>query len=169
MTSSEIGMLRLLIEPINPRKFIESVIEDNNSLLSSKQINLIRDIPSGLPKIHIDEARIRQVMDNLINNAYKFTDSGGTITIKAKEEDDNLIIEVKDSGLGLTKEQQKLVFDPYSQVDNRERSVGGMGLGLAISKNLVEMHGGKMRVESRTGKGSRFSFTIPIHEYYSDE
>ncbi|MFC2003316.1 sensor histidine kinase, partial [Chloroflexota bacterium] len=92
----------------------------------------------------------------------KFTPSGGQITLRAKADSKNLLVEVQDTGRGVTKKDQSLLFNPYQQIEDGRFRYGGMGLGLALSKNLVELHGGKIWMKSQKGKGSTFSFSIPI-------
>jgi signal transduction histidine kinase len=109
-----------------------------------------------------DEERLRQVVLNLLINASKFTPEGGKITLKAREEDGHLVIEVQDTGSGILEEEQERLFQPYHrQVSDRER-LSGLGLGLALCKYLVELHNGKIWVESKMGEGSTFAFTIPL-------
>ena len=99
---------------------------------------------------------------NLLNNAFKYTPAGGEITLKAREEGANLIVEVHDNGPGMSEEDQERLFIPYHRrVEDRER-LGGLGLGLAIAKTLVELHGGRIWVESERGKGSTFGFSLPL-------
>ncbi len=113
------------------------------------------------PMISIDRVKILQVVNNLISNAIKFTESG-TITVRASEEDLNIIISVEDSGVGITRKELKGLFDRYSYY-HKEGTRGeiGTGLGLAICKRFIELHGGKIRAQSKVGKGSIFQFNIP--------
>jgi signal transduction histidine kinase len=99
---------------------------------------------------------------NLLNNAFKFTPSGGQITLEARQDGANLVVEVRDTGPGISDEDQMRLFSPYfRRVEDRER-LSGLGLGLALSKKLVELHGGKIWVKSKKGEGSTFSFSIPL-------
>jgi len=124
--------------------------------------SLTVDLPSSGPIVSADKDRLQQVVMNLLNNAFKFTPAGGDITLKAREEGDNLIVEVHDNGPGISDEEQKRLFIPYHRrVEDRER-LGGLGLGLAISKTLVELHGGRIWVKSEKGKGSTFGFSLPL-------
>jgi two-component system phosphate regulon sensor histidine kinase PhoR len=119
------------------------------------------DIASGLPSVSADEARIEQVLVNLIHNAIKFTPPGGRVNISAKAEGDKLIVSVSDTGVGISEDDLPRVFERFYKAD-RARGGGGTGLGLAIAKHVVEAHGGKIWVESVEGRGSTFSFTIPL-------
>ncbi len=116
-----------------------------------------------LPKVAIDADRIRQVLMNLLSNAVKFSPDGGPIGVTvSRSEDDNVIVSVRDQGIGIPEEAVEQLFSRFFRVDNRAtRSVGGSGLGLAIVKELVEGHGGRVWVESTLGVGTEFFFTIP--------
>ncbi len=123
------------------------------------------DIPEALPLVSADEERINQVMHNLLNNALRYTPSGGTITIRARGEDGCLRIEVQDTGEGIAPEHLPNVFERFYRADfARSRQRGGMGLGLAISKAIVEQHGGTIAVTSSgiPGEGTTFAVQLPI-------
>ena len=101
------------------------------------------------------------MINNLINNAYKFTNEGG-VTLRVKHVDDEIIVEVKDTGIGITEADMEYIFEPYTQLLTKKRRAGGLGLGLSISKNLIEAHDGRIWVESEKDKGSSFFFSIPV-------
>jgi signal transduction histidine kinase len=114
-------------------------------------------------EINADTGKIKQVVTNLISNALKFTTEGGSITIYLRTLNGQIEIRVKDTGIGIPEEEYTKIFDRFYQVDSSlTRKVGGTGIGLNIAKEYVEMHGGKIWVESRVGAGSTFIFTIPI-------
>jgi two-component system phosphate regulon sensor histidine kinase PhoR len=119
------------------------------------------DIASGLPSVSADQARIEQVLVNLIHNAIKFTPPGGRINISAKAEGDKLIVSVSDTGVGISEDDLPRVFERFYKAD-KARGGGGTGLGLAIAKHVVEAHGGRIWVESVEGRGATFSFSIPL-------
>jgi signal transduction histidine kinase len=120
-------------------------------------------VPTGLPPVRLDPARIQQVVTNLLSNAIKFSPEGGTVTIGAAAEDDKVKVWVTDQGIGIPPEAMPNLFTKFFRVDNDEtRKIGGTGLGLALIKEIVEAHGGHIWVESELGKGSTFSFTLPI-------
>jgi signal transduction histidine kinase len=124
--------------------------------------SLTVELPSSNPVVSADKDRLRQVVLNLLNNATKFTPPGGKITLMARTDNANLVVEVHDTGLGISKEDQVRLFDPYyRRVEDRER-LSGLGLGLALSKKLVELHGGQIWVESEKGIGSTFVFSLPL-------
>ena len=101
-------------------------------------------------------------MLNLVTNSTKFTPEGGSITLRAKERDTELVIEVQDDGIGISKDEQDRLFKPYSRVNTDRQHHPGLGLGLALAKQVVELHGGKIWVESESGKGSTFAFSLPL-------
>ena len=118
-------------------------------------------MPDSLPIIHGDGPRLEQVMLNLMTNAAKFTPAGGTITIRARQQDNGLVVDVQDNGIGIAREEQSRLFKPYSRLSSDRQRHPGLGLGLALSKQVVELHGGRIWVESEPGKGSTFSFFVP--------
>jgi signal transduction histidine kinase len=123
---------------------------------------MILDVPTDLPKVLGDSLRIRQILYNLVSNAIKFT-AVGEVRISAELTDDNEMVHVyvRDTGTGIPPDHLEQVFSKFHQVDNSAtRKVGGTGLGLTITRYLVEMHGGKIWVESELGQGSTFHFTL---------
>jgi len=158
----EIGMLQLSPKFIALTPFIRGVADDVVALAKSNRQSLVVDLAPTLNMVWADEERLRQVVLNLLINASKFTPEGGEITIRAREEDSKLIVEVQDNGPGIPENEQERLFQPYHrQIDDREH-LSGLGLGLALCKNLVELHGGEIWVKSQVGKGSVFGFTIPV-------
>lgn len=118
-------------------------------------------VPDDLPRLYVDANRIRQILINLLNNAARFTDHGG-VTIDARLEEDNVVVAVADTGVGIAPEDLPYVFQDYRQVGPSNRRHGGSGLGLAICKRFAEMHGGFMWVESGVGQGSTFYLSLPL-------
>ncbi len=130
-------------------------------------LTLRHSIAHDLPPVSVDVWRIHQVLENLIGNAIKFTPPGGEIEVSARvaEEPGMVEIEVRDTGPGIPREQQRKLFTMFYQVEtDSTRSAGGLGLGLVISKGIVEGHGGRIWVESEAGAGSSFKFTLPVHQ-----
>ena len=121
------------------------------------------DVPRDLPLVLIDAGRIHQVVTNIVHNAIKFTLPGGHIHITAHADDEFVTLSVQDTGIGISTHDRPRIFERFFKTD-RSRAVGGTGLGLAIAKHLVQAHGGTIWVESVEGKGSTFSFTLPIAE-----
>jgi signal transduction histidine kinase len=124
---------------------------------------------SSLPAVPLVVDRIRQVLTNLISNAVKFTPEGGRIWIEGHVEAGEAVIQVGDTGIGIPPEYHEKIFEEFQQLGSSEIREGGSGLGLTISRKIVEAHGGRIRVESAPGKGSRFFFTLPLEEPESDE
>ena len=131
-------------------------------LATDKKLTFKVEVPAGLPPGHGDGRRLTQVLINLVGNAIKFTDAG-EIAIKAEANNGSFHVSVRDTGTGISAADQTKLFQEFQQADNAiTRKKGGTGLGLAISKRTIEMHGGKIWVESQVGQGSTFTFTLPI-------
>ncbi len=158
----EIGLLKLKRSKIDLEKLFASLKTELSLLASSDGKILEFDIQNGLPIALLDEERLSQVIDNLVDNALKYTPKGGRILFSAKVEDSHLVVKVRDNGRGIDKEKLRNIFK-YSkhQTDDGQR-YSGFGLGLTLSKMLVELHGGEIWVDSMLNKGSTFGFTIPI-------
>lgn len=162
LARGEIGMLTLNRAPISPHEVLSEIISEMMPVASARNHTLIVKFPESLPVLNVDQVRIRQVVYNLISNACKFTKAGGRITIRAKAEGKELVVEVHDNGVGLTRAEQARLFRPYERLDAPKQRYSGLGLGLALSKYLVELHGGRIWVKSRKGRGSTFGFSVPI-------
>lgn len=122
-------------------------------------------MPRDLPVIKGDQQRLVQVLINLISNAIKYSPQGGTVTVKARREENEVLISVHDEGIGIPEENQEKIFTKFYRVDSSDhREIGGTGLGLSICKEIIELHGGKIRVESHEGEGTRFTFSLPLTE-----
>ncbi|MGQ9682151.1 MAG: ATP-binding response regulator, partial [Anaerolineae bacterium] len=138
------------------------------SLVEGHGLTLQIEIDADLPYVWVDQTRIRQVLLNLLNNAVRFTDNGG-ITVRARQQGENVVIAVSDTGVGIAPEDIPIIFEEFRQVDgSTRRQQGGAGLGLAISRQLVELHGGRIWVESQVGQGSTFYFSLPAHIGHPD-
>ncbi len=165
LSLAESGQLKLDIESINISELVNRRVSQANIIAQDKNITLNTDISKGLPDIQADSRRIEQVISNLLDNALNHTPTDGTITVKATLTDNqaHVLISITDTGEGITTEHLPHVFDRLYRIDDaRSRERGGAGLGLAIAKQMVELHGGEIRVESEPGTGSTFSFTVPI-------
>ncbi len=162
LARGEIGRLRIRPTRVNVMRMLQQIGGETMALTSSNGQSLVVELPSFLPPIWGDEDRLRQVVLNLTINATKFTPEGGKITLRAKEIGQNIVIQVQDTGRGIPKDEQQLLFQAYHRQVNDEENLSGLGLGLSLCKLLVELHGGKIWAESETGKGSTFSFSIPI-------
>jgi len=160
----EAGKFTWNLVSVSIKEVIDRAVAATASLFDAKKLELDRDIVPDLPTITGDQDRLIQVVINLISNAVKFTDAG-TITCSARQEGAELLVSVKDSGIGIAPDDQPKVFEKFKQVgDTLTDKPKGTGLGLPICKEIVEYHGGRVWVESEPGHGSTFSFTLPIIE-----
>jgi len=159
----ESGTMKFITEITDIHKMIGEVAETMRLSADLKHVQINEEIEGKLPKLIIDQERIKQVLINLVNNAIKFSSDGTVIVIKAKKEEENILFEVQDFGRGIPQDKQKKIFETFYQVDyNMDRTFGGAGLGLAISRGIVLAHGGSIWVESKLRKGSTFGFILPI-------
>ena len=151
--------LELKLESVNVKQALQDTVASILPLTSAKKQAIAIDIPEPLPVARLDRQRLEQIMLNLLVNAHKYTPSGGKIKVSAQVDNSNLVLEVSDTGCGIPPEEQELIFTPYYH--GRQPGTG-LGIGLSLAKSLVELHGGKIWVESEPGEGSAFSFTIPL-------
>ncbi len=158
----ESGQLKLEFTRSSLEKVLKDAMDTFRTSIEGKQIALTLEIEKKLPEVYSDEMRVKQVVDNLLSNAMKFTQAGGHIRVIADDMGDFLLVSIADTGIGIKKEDQEKIFERFYQVDSSlTRQVGGTGLGLAICKTIIEKHGGRIWVESEHGKGSTFRFLIP--------
>jgi signal transduction histidine kinase len=163
LTKIEAGQLVLTIEEYSVADMVAAVLSATESLARAKNLKLGSTIAPRLPTGSGDARRLTQVLLNLVGNAIKFTDKGG-VEVGAVQLGDCFEISVVDSGPGIAPADQARIFDEFQQVDNTStRQKGGTGLGLSISRHIVEMHGGRITVDSEIGKGSTFRISIPVH------
>ncbi len=156
--------LQLQRQPVDLRVLADVVLKFSEPLRAGKNLALQNDIPPDLLPVEGDENRLQQILHNLIGNAIKFTESGG-VRISAEQQNGTIAVSVRDTGIGIPPDKFESIFQSFEQVDaSIAREYGGTGLGLTITKQLVELHGGKIWVESEVGKGSIFTFTLPIAE-----
>jgi len=160
----EAGLMELEFREVNLTDLITSVMATAHALVRDKNVELQQSIPPALPPVQADAARIRQVLLRLLTNAAKFTEQG-TITVRTWSTDGHVMISVSDTGVGISPEDQARIFQQFEQgsLENGRRP-NGAGLGLALSKEFVEMHGGHMWVESKLGQGSTFFLSLPISQ-----
>lgn len=153
--------LVLALQPLDIHAVVDVVMKLSEPFVQHKPLKLINAIPKDIPLVEADENRLQQILHNLIGNAIKFTEKG-SITVDAKEINGMLSISVSDTGIGIPEEKFERIFKQFEQVDGRiEREYGGTGLGLSVTKQLVELHKGSIEVTSALGKGSTFRFTLP--------
>ena len=153
---------------LEPTTFALSGAIDNAIVLTRERavrqgLRLERELPADLGTIEADERKVKQVLINLLSNAIKFTREGGTVTVTATRGPTAVTLAVRDTGIGIASEHQALIFEEFRQVGNDyTRKQEGTGLGLALARRFVELHGGRLRVDSTLGHGSTFSFTLPL-------
>ena len=157
--------INLRLKAVGMRALGEIVLKLQQPNAEAKKLQLINQIPPDLPAVKGDENRLLQILHNLIGNGIKFTEAG-TIMLSAQKKGEAIVITVSDTGMGIPKDKQSLVFQSFEQLDGDiDRSFGGTGLGLSITRHLIELHGGRIWVDSEVGKGSSFSFSLPVaHE-----
>jgi signal transduction histidine kinase len=158
--------LTLDVTTFNVAAVVQQVAELNDALIAKKALRFTVELPDTLPPIRGDRAKFAHILANLLGNAIAFTPPGGQLWITARIEPNGsvpeLLVEVGDTGIGIAPEHHELVFREFAQVDSSAaRRHHGTGLGLAIARKLVELHGGRIWVESALGEGARFRFTIP--------
>jgi len=156
--------MELQIEPALLQDVVEAVSNTMRSLAAKKSIDLRVDSDERLASFPMDGARVKQVLLNLVGNAIKFTPEGGRVWVRADAKDGNVRVEVGDTGPGIPVEDQERIFLEFQQAGSEAGKPQGTGLGLALAKKFVEMHGGQIWLESEVGKGSRFFFTIPTNQ-----
>jgi signal transduction histidine kinase len=161
LSKIEAGQLTLALAHCSIRDIVFDVQGATQPLAQEKHIDLAVDVAPDLPETQADERKLTQVLLNLVGNAIKFTDQGG-VEIKAAAVKGSITVSVRDSGPGISESDQARIFEEFQQVQGTAREKGGTGLGLTISKRIVELHGGRIWVESSLGQGSTFSFTVPV-------
>jgi len=174
LSLAEAGQLKLQKEKADLSDVVRKVVSKYRPSAREKGVNLEMEIADSLPMLSIDGQRICQVVGNLLSNAVRHTEPGGKITVSIRRADalkaqagktiSSLVTSVADTGSGISPEELPFVFERFYRLDkSRARSSGGSGIGLAIVKHLVEAHGGRVWVESEVGKGSIFSFELPLN------
>jgi two-component system phosphate regulon sensor histidine kinase PhoR len=157
--------LELEIRRLSVAQLIESCLETAQRRAVEKDLRISVNMPPGLPDIAGDRRRLAEVLQNLLDNAIQYTLPGGQIIVSAENAVDEVILTVTDTGIGIPKADQSRIFERFYRVDAaRSREAGGTGLGLAIAKHLVEVHGGRLWVESEIGQGSQFHFSVPLFD-----
>jgi PAS domain S-box-containing protein len=162
LARGEIDMLQLEPESTDLPALFKDIINEMMPVSARYGQTLKLELPESVPEVTADPARLRQVILNLLSNAFKFTPAGGNVILRLTTGKTHFIVQVEDTGPGISKEDQQRIFDPYFRRPGDRERLSGLGLGLALAKRLVELHGGEMWVSSHKGKGSTFSFTIPI-------
>src|SRR6478735_1776851 len=156
-------------DPINFVKFYHYII-DRFEMTIEQGISFVRDLPNEAIYVAIDQDKITQVLDNIISNAIKYSPEGGTITFSIAQHTHEIVVSIKDQGMGIPKSNLAKIFERFYRVDKaRTRKLGGTGLGLAIAKEIIEAHDGRIWADSQEGKGTTIYFTLPIESENDDE
>ncbi|MAT97619.1 MAG: hypothetical protein CL608_10790 [Anaerolineaceae bacterium] len=162
----ETGKTGLDLRPLDVPQIIAQVVDGHlhgRIQHEARSLNVTTEIAPSLPLVNADHARITQVLTNLLDNALNYTPDDGQVTIMAKATHSYVHISVRDTGIGISKENQEKIFDRFYRAEDSEvQRVPGTGLGLAIVRSLIEMHGGRLKVESELGRGSTFTFNLPV-------
>ena len=162
LSKIEAGRMELELSDFALPSAVENALTLVKERAHRRGIALVRTVDERLGMIHADERKVKQVLLNLLSNALKFTPEGGQIGVRAELRDGTAEISVTDTGVGIAPEHQEAVFEEFRQVGTAAKKVEGPGLGLAISRKFIELHGGRIWVESQLGKGSTFAFTLPL-------
>ncbi len=151
------------LENINIVEVVENIVLSTVDYVENKNISLIFDTEEEEIYTAIDYDKIERVVLNLLSNAIKFTKPGGSIAVNVKLKEDNVLIIVQDTGIGIPKDKQTSIFERFTQIDNSlSRNADGSGIGLSIVKSIVELHNGKIYLDSEVNKGSTFTVELPI-------
>ena len=163
ITQIESGKMRMNFEAGDLRRIVNSVAALFQHEAQAKNVHITTEVPARLPRLIMDSERIEQVLVNLVGNALKFTNGGGSIKIAVRTSDGGAVISVSDTGIGIAPDDLGRIFDEFAQVRRQaaKRQKEGSGLGLAIARRIVEAHRGTLEVQSELGRGSTFSFTLP--------
>jgi signal transduction histidine kinase len=164
LSKIEAGRMELEPSDFDLPSAIENTLTLVRERVQRRGIALGHTVDKRLGMIHGDERKVRQVLLNLLSNALKFTPEGGRIDVQAALRDGVAEVSVTDTGVGISPEDQEAIFEEFRQVGTAAKKVEGTGLGLAISRKFVELHGGTIWVTSQLGKGSTFTFTLPLVE-----
>ena len=165
LSKMDADRLELEIRRLSVSQFVDSCIETTQRPAAEKDLRISVNLPERLPDIAADRRRLAEVLQNLLDNAMQYTPAGGQIKVSASANGAEVTFTVSDTGIGIPQADQPRIFERFYRVDvARSREVGGTGLGLSIAKHLVEVHGGRIWVESEVGQGSRFHFTVPLFD-----
>jgi NtrC-family two-component system sensor histidine kinase KinB len=154
------GHLKLRVEPVSISGTTRNVIKKLQGQRVSQQFTV--EIPRDLPPVEADPVRVERILYNLLENAAKYSPDGSRVTVSAREEGSLIVTAVTDEGQGISPDDQPRIFEQFQQLDTTSRPIKGAGLGLVVCKRLVEAQGGWIKVDSAPGKGSTFSFALPV-------
>mgnify|MGYP001097733276 CR=1 FL=1 len=165
----ETGHLKLEIQPADLADALKEALQSTRGQVEARSQDLTLDTPDDLPMVHADPSRLTQILINLLSNAYKYTPEGGSISVRIHLQDEYVHCAVSDTGIGVSPEDQEKLFTKFFRSEDQAvRDMPGTGLGLCITKSLVELQGGQMEVKSQLGEGTTFTFTVPVTEADGD-
>jgi len=156
----ESRQLRLNLQPVDLRTFVPDLLQRLEPVMETRRVRV--QIPEGLPPVRADPDRLERILSNLLSNALKFSPPGSEVTVSAQQRGDEIVTSVSDHGPGIPPEDIPKLFQRYARTTVGEARRDGLGLGLYITRGLVEAHGGRIWVESQVGIGSTFSFSLPV-------
>ena len=162
LAKGEIGILNIEYKPFDFLQMAEEVVDYVKIIAERNKQSIVLEKPLTFPTVWADEDRIRQVIINLLDNAVKYNPQNSQIHLEIEANRTNLIVNVSDNGIGIDEDDQKYLFDLYFVSSNNKEGLRGLGLGLPLSKMIIESHGGRIWFESKKGVGSKFSFSIPM-------
>ncbi|HMN30982.1 MAG TPA: HAMP domain-containing sensor histidine kinase, partial [Caldilineaceae bacterium] len=157
-----LGHLAVQLQPVDLNEWLTTVLIPWRTAAQQKELAWQVQMPSPAPLVQVDADRLAQALGNLLSNAISYTPTGGAVSVSADVSRETLWITVGDTGPGIAAEEQGQIFEPFYRNRTHERTPHGMGLGLAIARDLVVAHGGRLEVESRPGAGSRFTICLPM-------
>ena len=167
LARADAGVLRMDLKPMNPAQVIQEVYEQGRSLAHARDISLkLGDLTPATVKG--DREQLRRLLLNLVDNAVKYTDAGGQVTISLHQDQQWVSLQVADTGIGIPQDEKEQVLQPFYRSDHATaQSDRGVGLGLSIVKSIAEAHGGKIEVDSTPGRGSTFRVLLPVYRELS--
>jgi two-component system sensor histidine kinase/response regulator len=160
--SADVGKIKESFKPTSITSTISKAVESVQPHAMRKDIEIVTSVEEPLRLVYGDEVTLVETVVNIISNAIKYSRMGSQIVVKAKEENDNILISVVDTGVGISKEDLPFIFEDFYVGKSGHRAEGGAGLGLALTRRIVEAHGGSISVESELGKGSTFTIRLPV-------
>ena len=153
------GVQKLELAPCDIPELLDNAVRRHQSKAQARQIDMQLEMGDALPRTHLDRAQIERVLDHLLDNALRHSPEGGTLRLCAQRQEERLLISVEDEGEGIAYGQQARLFEPFVQIGHKK---GGAGLGLALCKEIVQLHGGRIGAESQPGQGARFHIALPL-------
>jgi signal transduction histidine kinase len=165
MSRSDLGQFEIKPQKVQFSSLVRQVVDSMRPQAFKASVELRQDVPGNLPLLYIDPQRIKQVLNNLVSNAIKFTPPGGTITVSTQPYNDYFeMISVVDTGYGIPAEDRQHIFERFYQSNHSEQSkMGGYGLGLSIARLIIDQHGGMIDCDTTLNKGTTFYFTVPLY------